>query len=327
MSNLTNLTVNAIGASQTYRGMSMSLVDPSTNITIATSSVLPDGTTRFLNVPTGSFRLQATHTNLIGTVATQLVHVLPGTETKASLLIDPSKFTNTSLVDVADQNLGPMIADAQAIGQQATGMAVRQPGELFTAEHYNRLALAVANLANNVALLAQAVTPHGHNHMEYENKLNELATNFDGLLQTLAKSTAQIQRRFDIQRMRERVEDVLDVSTATNLGDLRKGVFKLLRDLEASATASPDMFSNQMRSTASAIRGQLSAMVAALPAAFADVVNAYHAVLNEWDNRRWTRYDAENLDWVRPRETTFPISDFDPRIAVNLNTIDSRNSA
>jgi hypothetical protein len=284
---MAQVSMNLLGYAQANAQLTAEAWDPATNLKIASTSVLADGSALFTNIPTGAYQVRVRYANLLNDVAVQTIYVQPAGETRVSMYIDPKKFTNVGLVDVPDADLEPLATMAQSVELAAGSYTNKMPGEILTAAWANGVALAIRNLAHAVTLLARSVTPKGHNHVEYENKLTELSTNFEKLVQTLAESTVTMQRRFEIQKLQSRVEAVF---TAVNLPlDKQAIVLDAITATEANINESPKLYSERMRSAALAIHAVLKAPIEALPGNASDVtkriVADYKAVLAVWTAR------------------------------------------
>jgi hypothetical protein len=301
---MSDVRFNIIGFPPANAGLTAMLKNTATGETVASLPVLPDGTVNARNIPAGSYHVVLEHANLLGVnVAVQTIHVMAQGETKVVMMIDPKKFTNTAIADVADVNLTPLIDESASIQARAAGLGNKQGGELFTAADYNSLAGAVRDLAGIVGSLLHGVTPVGHNHLEYENKLNELSTNFQELLQTLTTATLQMQRRFEIQKVRSRVEDVLNVSS-TDTDAVRKTVLEILTAMEGNVTLSPVLYAQKMRAAATAIKAALSAIVTALGTTAPQIVANYNAVMAEWATKSGKNIFSEVTEATLPPPTT-----------------------
>jgi hypothetical protein len=277
------LSMNLLGYAQGNAQMKVEVWDPATNLKIAEAPSLADGTVRFPNIATGAYVVRVRHPNLVSDVATQTVYVAAAGETRVTTVINPQQFTNLAIADIPDVDLEPLAKMAQSVELAAGALANKMPGELLTAAWANGIALAIRDLAHAVTALSRSVTPVGHNHVEYENKIGEMSTNFQNLVQTLAESTVQMQRRFDIQTLRSRIEDVFEVTTVAP--QTRTDVLKVLTAMEANINESPQVYSQRMRAAATLIQTTLKDTIKNLPTAAAPIAAAYKAVIEVWATR------------------------------------------
>lgn len=280
---MAQVSMNLLGYAQGNAQMTAEVWNPATNLKIAEARVLADGSVQLPNIPTGAYQVKVRHANLVTEVATQTIYVSPAGETRVSMYIDPKKFTNLSIVDVPDTDLEPLATMAQSAELAAGGLTNKMPGEILTAAWANGIAMAVRDLAHVVTALSRSVTPIGHNHLEYENKLNELSTNFQNLVQTIAESTVQMQRRFEIQKLRTRIEDVFEVGTVDSAK--RTTVLGVLTAMEANINESPQLYSQRMRAAANTIKTTLADTIKNLPATAAQIAANYNAVIAVWTAR------------------------------------------
>jgi len=299
-----DVNMNIIGFPEANPGLTAYLRNPSTNEIIASAQPLADGSVTFRNIPPGSYFASTTYANLVGNITFQTVQVMAQGETRVVMMIDPSKFKNVPLADLVDVNLSPFVAESQSIRVAAASVATKKGGEIFTANDFNKVAGAVRDLANVVGSLAQSVTPIGHNHPEYENKLTELSTNFQALLQTLTESTVQMQRRFEIMKLRDRVEDLLGVTTLADPSAARKTVFEQLTAMESNIPLSPQLYAQAMRTAAGKINVAMGPVIANVPAASAQIVANYTAVINLWLVRKGRSLQGEVFSHVETAANT-----------------------
>jgi hypothetical protein len=289
---MTQLALNLMGFAQGNAQMTAEVWDPATNLRIANAPVMADGSVRMANIPSGAYQIKIKHPNLFAEVATQTIYVTPAGVTNVSILIDPTKFKNSAIVDVPEANLAPIATMAESIELAAKGLTNKMPGEILTAAWANGIAFAINDLAHAVALLARSVTPVGHNHLEYENKINEMSTNFQGLVQSLAESTVQMQRRLDIQKLRESVEDIFTIALTIDQTQ-RNAALAVLTEMEKKSTESSQLYAKSMRDGADKIRTALTETIknrlpksgTTLTEAAKQIVDNYNAVIAEWASR------------------------------------------
>lgn len=280
---MAQLSMNLLGYAQGNAQMKAEVWDPATNLKIAEGFALADGTVRIPNIAAGAYQVRVRHSNLLADVAVQTIYVQPAGETRVSMFIDPKQFTNLALTDIADVDLEPLAKMAQSVELAAGGLANKQPGEILTAAWANGIALAIRDLAHAMTALSRSVTPIGHNHLPYENKFTEISTNFEKLVQTLAESTVEMQRRFEIQKLRSRIEDVFEVTTVD--AKKRTDVLKVLTAMEANINESPQVYSQRMRAAATVIQTTLADTIKNLPASAAQIAADYNAVIAIWTAR------------------------------------------
>jgi hypothetical protein len=299
---MADVAFNVFGFRQANAGLTAVLWDPATNTQVASVKPLADGTGSFRNVPPGNYLIRFPHDHLAFDVAAQPVSVLP-TGATVSILIDPSKFRNTPIADVVNANLTPITQSAESIERAVGQLANAKGGEVIFASHFNQLATSIRDLAHSVGALSRGVAPQGHNHPEYEAKLTEMSANFENLLNMLTISMVELQRRSDIQRLRDRVQDLLDVPGVTVVAATRKKVFDLLTELEARTTETPAVFSALLRSAATQIDTLLTPAKNSVPASDLNVVSAFNDRFISASNQFVTGYNVEFGQRFRDRFT------------------------
>lgn len=243
---MNELTVNVLGFAAVNTDLKAQLRDVVTGQVIEERPLFRDGTARFPKVRPGQYDLHVIHPNMpLKPVAVRPIRTLPVGPTRISILVDPKDFANTAIEDIPDVDLTPLARTMDEVDLAAQGLGNKKGGEAILASDWNALASTVSTLAKSVSELTRLVTPVGHNHPEYEKKMNELSTNFDKLVGTLSESMAEIQRQLQIRRLEEVTTKILDEAevpiTDRKVFEER---FELLRE---KVTESPRNFSEFMR--------------------------------------------------------------------------------
>lgn len=305
---MADVAFNVYGFRQANAGLNAVLWDPATNTQVAEVKPMADGTGSFRNIRPGNYLIRFTHENLAFDLAAQPVSVPPAGRATVSILLDPSKFRNTPIADVVNANLTPITQSAESIERAVGQLANARGGEVIFASHFNQLASSIRDLAHSVGALSRGVAPQGHNHPEYEAKLTEMSTNFETLLNMLTISMVELQRRFEIQRLRDLVQDLLDVPGVTVDAATRKRVFDLLAELEARTTETPAVFSALLRSAATQINTLLTPAKNSVPAMDIGTVSAFNERFTNASNQYVTQYDLEFGNNFRNRHAALPAS-------------------
>jgi hypothetical protein len=261
---MNELQVNVLGFAAVNTDLKAQLRDIVTGDVIEERPLFRDGTARFPNVRPGQYDLRVIHPNMpLRPIVAKPIRMLPVGPTKISVLIDPKDFQNTAIEDVPDVDLTPLARTMDDVELAAQGLGNKKGGEAILASDWNALAGSVALLAKSVSELTRLVTPVGHNHPEYEKKMNELATNFDKLVGTLSASMAEIQRQLQIRRLEEVTTKMLDEAEVP-ITDRKpfEERFELLRE---KITESPRDFSEFMRKQSSDIEREVKNRVGQAP--------------------------------------------------------------
>jgi len=256
-----NLSLSIVGFPAANRDLSVELRDPGTGSTVRTVKPFLDGTVRIPQLDAGVYELAIKHPNLTLPVLTRPIRVLPVGDTNVSVVIDPSKFRNTPIEDVPDANLSPVQDATRSIAETVTPLLGKVPGEAILAQDWNVMAGAIRDLADAVGQLTRLVSPLGHNHPELEKKIDEMQGNFDELVNSVSASLTELQRQIQTQRFRQQVEDVLDKAAIDPVSPRGKAFTDLVKNLEASTTASPTAFGRQARNAAVQLSGQLETLL------------------------------------------------------------------
>lgn len=265
---MNDLQINIHGFPVVNSDITAELRDVVSGLALKKATPFRDGTVSFPQMDAGMYQLVLTHPNLAGVLVQQPIRVLPGGgRTQVSILIDPSKFKNTPIEDVPDANLTPIIDAARGVEDNARSLSNKQGGEAILAGDWNALATRIGDLGHTVAELTRVVAPQGHNHAEYERKLDELASNFDSLVTTLSASMVEIQRQLQIRRLLDHAEAVVDsIADAAKQQAARKKVEEIVESLFTKTTESPKSFTELMRTAAADIEELLQRNVAPTPA-------------------------------------------------------------
>ncbi|HKO57298.1 MAG TPA: hypothetical protein VJ276_15590 [Thermoanaerobaculia bacterium] len=253
------LAVNVLGFSTVNTDLKAELLDPVTQRVVDTRPLFRDGTVRFPKVDAGAYDIRIIHPNMFTPVAVRPIRVLPTGDTKVNILIDPKAFKNTAIEDVPDVDLGPIETSAQEVQLTADGLRNKKGGELIQVADWNAMASSISALAHAVAELTRLVAPQGHNHPEYEKKINEQAANFDTLVGTLNASMAEIQRQLQIRRLQETATKVLDEANVPI--DKRKLINDRFQVLEQQLTEPPRSFAEAFRNTSADIEREVNTAV------------------------------------------------------------------
>src|SRR5829696_2472469 len=135
-----DLTVNLLGFQAANRDMTVELHDPSSGALVRTVKPFLDGTVRVPQIEPGAYEMTVKHPNLPVPVLRRPIRVLPGGDTKVSVLIDPSKFRNTPIEDIPEANLEPVLTIARSVAETVLPLGKKQPGEAIRAEDWNAMA-------------------------------------------------------------------------------------------------------------------------------------------------------------------------------------------
>jgi DNA-binding FadR family transcriptional regulator len=258
-----DLTVSLLGFPLANRDLTVELRDPTSDAVVRTVKPFLDGTARIPQLEPGAYEMTVKHPNLAVPVLRRPIRILPGGDTKVSVLIDPSKFRNTPIEDIPDANLEPVQTIVKSIAETVLPLGKKQPGEAIRAEDWNAMASGLREVALAVAELTRLVSPTGHNHPEFVTKFDEVTNNFSTLLNTLTAAMTELQRQIQSQRIRTQVEEVLSVAQVPKEDDRSKQLLALVDRLEQNVTATPLVFGKTARNTGVEVEAHLSAILEA----------------------------------------------------------------
>lgn len=298
MASLNALNVNIHGFPGVNRDLTVELRDAVSQQVVKTAQPFSDGTVRIPQIAAGAYEMTLLHPNLTLPVLRRPIRVLPTGDTQVSVLIDPSLFRNTPIQDIPDANLSPVRDTVSSVAETVLPLAHKQPGEAIKAEDFNQMASSIRDLSLAVVELTRLVAPLGHNHKELEAKFDEVSTNFQTLLNTLATAMAELQRQIQAQRVRAQVEQVLDTAEVDKTSPQGRQFLDLVDRLDARVTETPTSFGRAARDAGVQLQTHLEQLidqkVAAEPA-FADAapVKNLSIATDLLKTQRSTSYDGE----------------------------------
>jgi hypothetical protein len=256
-----NLTLNILGFPAVNKDLTVELRDPVTMNVVREAKPFLDGTVKVAKIDPGSYELTVRHPNLAVPVLRRPIRVLPTGETKISVLLDPSKFRDTPVEDIPEANLTPVLEVAKSVAETVTPLAAKVPGEAILAQDWNTMAGAIRDLANAVAELTRSVSPIGHDHPEFLKKFDEMQANFETLLNGVTAALTELQRQIQTQRFREQVEGVLDLAAIDKASPKGREFLGVVENLEQKVTATPAVFSRELRNAAVQLATKLEALM------------------------------------------------------------------
>jgi hypothetical protein len=246
---MSDLNLSILGFPAVNRDLTVELRDPAADVVVKTAQPFLDGTVRIAQLDPGAYELAVFHPNLTLPVLQRPIRVLPTGDTRIQVLIDPSKFRSTPIVDIPDANLGPVRDAAQGVAETALPLAQKQPGEAITASDWNAIASGIRELALALTELTRLVTPVGHNHTELETKIEEISGNFTSLLETLSAAMTELQRQIQAERFRKQVEDVLTAGGIERGAGPGRELLDAVGQLTTAVTDTPTRFGRVARTT------------------------------------------------------------------------------
>src|SRR5207237_739748 len=112
---------------------------------------------------------------------------------------------------------------------------------------WNGMATGIRDLAQATGELTRLVSPLGHNHPELEDKINEITTNFQTLVETVTASMAELQRQIQTLRLGRMIDSVFDAGSVPGDDPRRLQMINVLEGLATSVSESPTRYSRDVR--------------------------------------------------------------------------------
>lgn len=288
---MSDLTMNILGFAAVNRDLKVEVRDPSTQRVVREVRPFLDGTVRLPNIDAGAYEVHILHPNLVRPVLTRPIRVLPVGETSVTVMIDPTKFRNTPIEDIPEANLAPVADLARSVGETVAPLGAKTPGEAIRSSDWNALAGAMRDLSNGTGELTRLVSPVGHDHPEIVAKIEEMSSNFQTLIDTMSQALAELQRQIQVLRLRRQVEDALDAAGAL---DQKDEITRDIDTLEQQVTASPTVFSRNLRNVAAGLSTRIDAVVTRKPeAATAPAIAEVNKSIELMKEQRATNYTGE----------------------------------
>lgn len=227
------------------RDLKVEVINTLTNRKVDAAPYL-DGTVNVRNLAAGNYRLKVRHPHLPFDVYDQPVRVFEGRPTFVPLKIDLDIFSDTPVRDIAEADLQPVRDALTTAGDTAERHAVKRGGEPIFAEDWNQLANALTGVADAATDLTRRVSPHGHDHPELIEKLDEIQGNLQRFLDVFGQSMAQVQRQLQELALRTRAEQMLD--KIPNVPPARRAeVDKIVKDLEEVRRDNPYVYTTRLK--------------------------------------------------------------------------------
>jgi hypothetical protein len=221
-----------------------------------------DGSLTVRDLDPGFYQLQVSHPNLINLIENRRVRLFPQpAPTFVPVNIPADLFRDSPIRDIPDADLAPVQGAATAVRQQLQPLAAKGPGEAIRASDWNTLVNAVSDLATAVLELTNLVSPHGHNHPEIAEKIDEVQGNIRRFAEAFGRSLVELRREIETEDLDRTVDDVLDLAEAApNLRDLVKGRVTGLREAVQTDTTN---FTQKLTNTGSVILTAVNEMAQA----------------------------------------------------------------
>lgn len=258
---MNDLTLSVLGFPVVNRDLTVELRDPVTQNVVKTATPFSDGTVRIPQMNPGAYELTIRHPNLTLPVLQRPIRILPTGDTKISVLIDPSRFTNTPIQQTTEANLAPINDIAASVGETLTPLANKKAGEAILSQDWNQMAGGIRDMSGAMQELTKVVSPTGHAHPEYVAKFDEITTNFQNLLDTLSSSFTELQRQIQSLRLRGHVTDVLDVAGIDKASPQGKDMLAVLDQLDSQVTTTPTNYGRELRNAAVQIDTKLTTIM------------------------------------------------------------------
>lgn len=238
------------------RDMKVSLVN---QVTLERRDATPflDGSVMVANLEPGPWQVVARHPNILADVFNRPIRVLPDRPTITRIVIPANLFSNISVADTADANLGPSQAKLAEADATARDQARKVAGQPIFADDWNALAATVADSARATGELARLVSPIGHDHPELVTAISEVQENVQRFYDLFARSLAELQRQIEQLALQRKLDDA---AVAVRMPDpARKRMEDLLGELENGYQDPPSIYDLKKRRFGEALQEELAA--------------------------------------------------------------------
>ena len=304
---MSDLNLSILGFPAVNRDLTVEIRDPASNAVVRQVQPFLDGTVRVSQLAAGAYELTVRHPNLTLPVIRRPVRILPTGDTRISVVIDPTQFRNTPIEDIPEANLGPVRGSAESIAETMVSLTSKRPGESIKAEDWNVMASSIRDLALGLAEVLRLVSPTGHDHPEFVRKFDEVTTNFETLLNTLTAALAELQRQIQAERVRNQIEDMLDVAGVDKASPRGREFLGLVADLNSSVTESPAAFSRKARNIGVQLGTKIEALIDENPAVVSsEQVKTLSTATDILKAQQSTSYDSELEHFRRADRTLGP---------------------
>jgi hypothetical protein len=211
-----------------------------------------DGSLTVRDLDPGYYQMQVSHPNLINLIDNRRIRLFPQpAPTVVPVRVPVDLFRDNPIRDIPNADLGPVQQTAAAVRQQLQPLAAKGPGEAIRAADWNALVDAVSDLATAVLDLTNLVSPHGHEHPEIAEKIDEVQGNIRRFAESFGRSMVELRRDIETEDLNQTLDNVLDLGEApTPLRDLLKARVTGLR--EAVQTDTPN-FTQKLSNAGSVI--------------------------------------------------------------------------
>lgn len=227
------------GYAPANRDAEITLVNEATGAKVIRKPFL-DGTATVRDLDPGYYQLQVSHPNLVNLIDNRRVRLFPQpAPTVIPVPIPADLFRDTPIRDIPDADVRPVQGAANAVREQLRPLGAKGPGEAIRASDWNTLVDAVGDLATAVLELTRVVAPHGHDHPEIAEKIDEVQGNIRRFSEAFGRSLVELRREIEIEDLDRTTRDVLDLAEASpNIRDLLNGRLAGMR--EALQTDTPN---------------------------------------------------------------------------------------
>ncbi len=250
------MNVKLQGYVQANRDAIVTMVNESTGQTIERKPFL-DGSLVVRDIDPGSWQVQVTHPNLLTPLFQDRIRVIPQPRPVFVPVPVPSaRFEDNPIRDVPDADLAPVQQTATAVRTSLGPIGGKAGGEVIRADDWNQLVAAVGDLAGAVLELTRLVSPHGHDHPEIAEKIDEVQGNIRRFVDSFGRSLLELRRDIENQAIRRATTDMLDLAGVS--GSNRDRVLRRVDELEGALRDTSPEFTRKMSATGAAIASEVN---------------------------------------------------------------------
>jgi hypothetical protein len=254
-------TMRLTGHPAANRDATVKLVNTATGQTIERKPFL-DGTLTVRDLDPGAWEIEVRHPHVLTPLFQEKVRVLPQLRPFfVPIPIRPDDFRDSPIRDVPDADLAPVQQTAAAARDQLGPITGKAAGEVIRADDWNQLVAAVADLAGAVLELTHLVSPHGHDHPEIAEKIDEVQGNVRRFTTAFGRSLLELRRDIENENLRRATTNMLDVAGV--VGEDRGRILARVDDLELSLHATPVEFTSKLAATGTVLAAEVNRLAQA----------------------------------------------------------------
>jgi hypothetical protein len=252
------INVQLSGAESANRDASIQLKNQATGQVILRQPFL-DGSLVLRDIDPGLWEMKVTHPNLTMPIDQRVIRVFPQIPpTFVPVAVPPALFRDSPIRDLPDADLTPVQQAATSVRDRLKPVGGKSAGEAIRSDDWNALVTAVSDLAGATLQLTKLVSPTGHDHPEIAENIAQVQDNLRRFNEAFGRSLVELRREIEIEVLRQRVKEVLDVGQASS--DVRARIGGRLTVLESALQSDTTVFTQNLATTGNLILKEVNDM-------------------------------------------------------------------